>query len=108
MLELLISNLLWLVQLPILPLYYHLPEWFWLAISLDKINGVFETYGIYLITLGLTACAVYYRNSLLRLFFVIVSENNNMNKVRTSLLTVLKSCTLKLTLVKSKLKTFLK
>lgn len=85
MFDLFFSYLLWVAQLPILPLYYHLPEWFWLAISLDKISGVFETYGVYLVALGFTSYCVYYRNTLLKPIYVKVVNNVNTAKLRTSL-----------------------
>ena len=91
MFDLVFSYCLWVAQLPILPLYYHLPEWFWLAISLDKISGVFETYGVYLITLGFTSCAVYCRNTLLKPIIVKVLQGVNVVKLRSATQSVLKN-----------------
>jgi len=108
MFDMLISYLLWLVQLPILPLYYHLPEWFWLGMSLDKISGVFETYGIYLIMLGFTSCAVYYRNTVLKPVIIKLNQNLNNVKLRATTETALRSFSSTLVALKTKMIRFFK
>lgn len=69
---------------------------------------MFETYGIYLVTLGLTACSVYYRNVLLKSLLISVTTNINVSKLRTNVLTVFKTLTAKVVSVKVIFKRFFK
>ena len=90
----------WSFSLPFLPLYYHLPESVWLGLGLDKIAGVFETYGVYLTGLGFTYYHVFYRNIFFKPFIAKVSQGQTYAKLRVTARTTFQS--LKSTLVSVK------
>ncbi len=108
MLEQLLLNVSWAFSLPFLPFYYHLPESLWLGLSLDKIAGVFETYGVYLTGLGFTYYHVFYRNVFFKPFITKVSQGQTFAKLRLTVKTTFQSLNSNIVSIKATVTRFFK
>ena len=106
--EQLLLNVSWAFSLPLLPFYYHLPESLWLGLSLDKIAGVFETYGVYLTGLGFTYYHVFYRNVFFKPFIAKVSQGQTFAKLRLTVKTTFRSLNSSIINIKASITRFFK